>query len=287
MLPLTLAFATWIRPQGTGSRTLYSKHTGCDRVLTIAVNNDNQVRATVGYISFEDTVTLGTDQWSFLGVTFDYDATTDKTTAKIHYNGVLGSYMPTESYRVLDNNKNAKQYIGVDSGLSDFFVGFMWRLSIYNYLYSSFNRDIQSNGYPSGLAFGLSLLPLWQNLKGQNCDLACVNGCIRPSDCHLCLDPLCESCPSIDTLECNQCLPNASLQAQCQCNEGFRWDSATGVCESCDSTCLACSDTSKCTSCLENAQLQGDLCVCSPGYYGVASNCSACALGCSQCQSFL
>jgi hypothetical protein len=53
--------------------------------------------------------------------------------------------------------------------------------------------------------------------------VTCDNGCIRPDDCGLCADHLCDTCTEWDS-DCTTCIANAepnSATKDCECNPSY------------------------------------------------------------------
>ena len=83
----------------------------------------------------------------------------------------------------------------------------------------------------------------------------------------------------LNTLNCATCAPNLGL------------NTVTGLCVTCDSSCLSCSlpnDASKCSACFPNAVLAGaapNSCQCAPGFFAYPNiaQCGSCDSSCAQC----
>jgi hypothetical protein len=72
------------------------------------------------------------------------------------------------------------------------------------------------------------------------CAKNCSHGCVRSSDCNLCLDPLCQDCSHWDN--CNACLVNAEMDALgvCHCNDHMFFNKSSLKCEFCHEHCETC-----------------------------------------------
>lgn len=286
MLAATLSFAVWVRPQGSGIRTIYSKHTGCDRIFVVSLNSSSQLMFQVEYYNapFSDsTITIVSDQWSLIGVTFEYLSGSQQTIVKTYYNGIQGAYTYTTTFTLVDEYPSAEQYIGVDSGLVSYFKGFIWGISIYNNLHTTFSAQMQGSGCPIGLSFCLSTAPFLQTILGDPCASSCTNGCVRPTDCSFCADVLCDVCSEFDTFGCTTCIPNAEVEVTCKCFQGYFFNSAARICDLCPATCLTCDKATSCVHCYDNASLNAlGQCNCVTSFYPNPTS-KSCALCSSQC----
>lgn len=290
ILPSTFTFSAWLRPQGTAQRTLYTKHSAPDRLLTISLNTANQitVKTSSTCTSFCDlSVALLDDQWSFIGLTFEYQASMDRALVRMYYDGEMGSFVYADRFRVTDIYTDMEQFVGVDWGFEDYYEGFIWRISFWNYLTTEFQLAISSKGCPADAPFCLSSRFFWQTSTNEPCLSSCTKGCVRPHDCGLCTDLLCEICTNIDTSECAHCVLNASVMHTCVCNQGYYAALSRRSCFRCDSSCLACSNTAlPCTLCESGAVLDSSgKCVCSHSYYlsPTSSKCIPCPSNCNRC----
>jgi hypothetical protein len=108
----------------------------------------------------------------------------------------------------------------------------------------------------------------------------CSDGCVRGTDCRLCLELLCDDCPiwstPTDTVECGTCVPGTETDASnaCQCETDKQFYELTEECGTCPDECESCNRTDNCTACLD-------------GYYLDTANdpqvCPPCAAQCATC----
>ena len=102
----------------------------------------------------------------------------------------------------------------------------------------------------------------------------CVEGCMRPTDCRMCDDPQCMSCPT-DYDACEDCLDSAApiVDGECVCPEGTDWSLVHDECRKCADTCITCPhDLVECIDCED-------------GYYPDGSlDCAQCIEACATCR---
>lgn len=232
---------------------------------------------------------LAEDKWTYVGLTVEYRASTGFTTVEAFYDRASVGVIYTGPFRVMDSEQSLAQYIGAeDNPPSNFYKGFIWRVSFYNAPFRDFGPGIRAPGCPSDLDDCLSSYPLFQTTRGDYCKPTCLHGCVRPSDCHLCRDALCDICPEVDTFACIQCHPTLMMITTCECDEGYYWNSAKDSCLPCDSTCVACATATFCTKCHMNASVDiSGKCKCKDSRYPdpTSSNCSSCSEECLTCLS--
>lgn len=292
MFPATFSFSAWLWPLGSGLRTIYSKHAGCDYVLTVSLTAANYllIQSPDTSVSFTYlSAALIPDQWVFLAFSCEYQSASQSTSIRIWLDGVVDATIYALNARYVDNNPTLRQYIGADEGISSFYQGYIWKISIFNYKTVGFGGEIQSPRCPTGLGFCLSQYSLLQTITGANCAPECVNGCTRPSDCSLCADYLCLFCSYFDTFACSQCVPTVSLDITCHCPQGYYSNPSSQTCAPCSSLCVTCSpDAFTCQQCSDNAVLDAsNRCICAISYYFDAdlSSCVTCGSLCEVCSS--
>lgn len=250
----------------------------------------------------------------------EFEQANDLTTVRFYYNGVLGSFVCTQGYRIIDSNPISLQSIGKRGtvGGFDYIRGYLWKLTIYNYLYTDFSAEIRSSGCPSEILYCLSTSTFLQTALGSSCAGTCTAGCVRTSDCGYCPDSLCTTCSKFDfcsecstaitflslvTFSCEPCDPtckacealatkcitcfdHAELDPtdNCICSISFYPSPTSASCAPCNNDCLACTSYSICTSCKPYAQLKNANCECEEGYYGSPSACQKCPSSCLTCK---
>ena len=106
----------------------------------------------------------------------------------------------------------------------------------------------------------------------QRCSEGCSLGCIRTSDCNLCLDMLCTSCNSYaGACDSDGCISNAvSIEGVCECQPPFFYMADSNTCTTCPSGCASCTSLSACDACLD-------------GFYLEIMQCLPCNENCAQC----
>jgi len=204
------------------------------------------------------------------------------TSVQYYVDGKQARIMYAAEVYIKDESLTAPQKIGATVGLTNFYTGFIWKVEILNYVSSIVKTDFAGARQPLGLSFQLSSCPFLQTINCVSCGGTCTYGCIRLTDCSLCLDPLCQLCS--DFTSCDQCISHASNLAACQCDFGYLLDAASRICNSCSPECADCNGLTS-SSCLGNAQLSGNRCVCQSGYFPDPhpDQCSPCSPVCKTC----
>ena len=98
------------------------------------------------------------------------------------------------------------------------------------------------------------------------CSDSCNAGCMRSTNCRLCLDPYCTTCDEYG--RCLQCISGADGDP-CQCINNYQYNSETDKCGECSLHCSKC--------------LYGACSKCDDGYYFEGTECQACSAECAQC----
>lgn len=277
MLPTSLTFGIWLRPLGDG--VIYHKN----NIMKLAING-NKVEITTGspMITYTHTTSLSMNIWTYLGVTVSFSSVTGLSSITVHLDGSQAGTVYTSETFIKDESSTATQLIGTD--LTNFYTGFIWKVVICNYVSSIVTTDFGGLRQPLGLSFQLSPCAFLETINCVAC-VGCTNGCIRLTDCSLCLNPLCELCS--DFTSCDQCVTNASGLAACQCDSGYFFGVNSRICDPCSSICKTCSGSTanSCLSCQSTAQLAGTTCTCATEYYMVQTTgqCSPCQIPCLAC----
>ena len=306
-------FAIWLRPQG-GNQTVYHKA----NVLRISLSNTRRLifeifNPAVVY-SYSSNLTL--DKWVYLGITIAFSRVTGLSSINLYINGKLSRIAYKAETYIKDESVTATQLIGATAGLTDFYTGFIWNVVICNYVSSIVTSDFAGSTQPQDIAFPLSSCPFLQTINCVPCATECLDGCVRTTDCTLCLDPLCSVCSDFSS-SCEQCVPHASKIASCECDFGFivspnlsscvcpieaSFDSNTcncpigsyldpsrpTLCQSCEPTCRTCIRASACKECHSGATLDSSgRCICVQSYFPdpTSSHCSLCNDSCVSCSS--
>ena len=283
VLPTSLSFTVWLRPQGAGA--LYHK----DGVFMVSLDAGRQIVIEVGnpQTSFSHTSALALDVWTYLAVTLAFSSSTGLTSISVYLDGSQAGATFSAMTFLRDESLTAAQLIGAAAGPSQFYSGFIWKITISNFLSSIVTTDFAGFSQPLGLSFLLSPCPFLQTADCSPCS-GCLEGCVRPTDCGLCTDPLCEACHDFST--CDQCISHASDLTHCQCLPEFLYSSITRTCDSCAPECKTCIGSSylDCLSCNIPAHLKSGICACDEGYFPDpnAGHCTLCASSCKTCSSF-
>lgn len=290
----SVSFSAWIRPQAVGFQVLFRKTSDPFTTLMISLSATNSLQIdSYAYpqnvqqqLSITGAPAVPLDQWTFAACSLSYESGLSKTRTRIYYDGAE-VYMSLDTFRLMDLYSTALQGIGANNGNTDFYTGFIWRMTIYPDV-RTFAADIVSSGCPAGLSYCLSLAPITQTYTGDNCLPSCVDGCVRTSDCNLCQDVLCENCSPSET--CSQCISNAEVVgATCACSQGYFNNAVLNACDPCQSTCKACTlQASLCTACFSNAILDSaGTCACANAYYPnpTSAQCAAYNQECRTCLS--
>ena len=120
-------------------------------------------------------------------------------------------------------------FIGsVDSG----FLGFIWRFTIFpKYSTPAFYKICSDNSL-SNCLWDCPIDSFVYNGECLNCHISCTDGCVRKTDCNLCIDPLCYICENF-TQNCKECSSNAIFNQsslKCECKETYYLDSGKTKC---------------------------------------------------------
>ena len=112
-----------------------------------------------------------------------------------------------------------------------------------------------------------------ENETCGDCEPGCETGCLRPTDCHNCVDEKCEQCSDYET--CDKCVSIAEKdeEGKCQCPLDTVYSCEKQECGQCNSHCLECLPCElECTSC-------------EIGYYiNDSGACSKCHVACATCE---
>ena len=84
----------------------------------------------------------------------------------------------------------------------------------------------------------------------QPCQPGCTEGCLKGSDCVMCMDILCKECSSYD--KCSTCVENAALSSRtntCTCIPPYIFSNVTSTCVTCIEGCDECLNAETCVAC--------------------------------------
>jgi len=104
-----------------------------------------------------------------------------------------------------------------------------------------------------------------ENRQCEDCLDECTEGCVRFSDCVVCIVEYCAECHTYN--ECTICKENATLTEDktCECNVNF-FPADDNTCQSCDPACKICTDATieSCSECNTGYALIPDTTICKP-----------------------
>ena len=152
------------------------------------------------------------------------------------------------------------------------YIGLLYKFCIYQYAYSSWTTEFPVN-------CGVS-----ETVGCESCLESCTQGCIRPSDCRLCEDYLCDNC-TIFSGECqlDGCITNTQLtNGICTCDAPNHYLSDIDACTTCLPGCAECSLSVSCDVCMDGFYLTESL-TCDPCHEGCSVCEDATSIGCSAC----
>ena len=282
LFPASFTFSAWIRPQGSGLRTLFSKKTPTTDIFTLRVGTAGTLELKIGspVTTYAHTRALTLDIWLFVGVAVAYDSAAVQTTLTFYYDSVLHATSYVGSFVVLDTSWTAAQTIGCSGTFGDYYSGFIWRVKVSNYLANDPISDYQSPSQPAGTSYLLSPCPFNRTPNCLLCLPACPNGCVRSTDCSLCADSLCDVCSAFTTVSCTTCVPSATDLPPCTCPLHWYFSSVNRDCRACDIACDTCDEGVHpgCLTCAVGHYMQpmnANRCfeTCPSGYVGSAGVC--------------
>jgi len=110
---------------------------------------------------------------------------------------------------------------------------------------------------------------------------SCSYGCVRPENCNLCEDELCEECTSFEA-DCATCKEHSAKQSGiCKCNTGYFQDN--DKCSECTRNCNRWF-LDECLECNFGYSLfEGGCIFCAEGTYFESGSCLSCDPSCDGC----
>jgi len=197
LLAPDLTIETWMRPQGSGIRTIFAKSVGCVPIFALRVNSNGYLEIAEELSTTTNSQTLTVDIWTHIAVTAAFNSGSKDSTISFYQNG-LPTYSSQTAF-LRDFYLTASYHIGMKSG-TDYFQGFIWSLSLRNSLLSAAEiaGKVRAQGCPSDFSFCLSPASFLQTAEGTACLPACEYGCVRPTDCSLCADRMCSACETFE-----------------------------------------------------------------------------------------
>ena len=242
-----LFICIWIRLNQFGD--IFSKQINSVDTLKIYHNNSlfYYINTTFQQYTNQATNLVDMYNWQFVGIGAQYDPLNILTTLYISYSKNNDLWTITNDFY---SDYNSSLFV-IGSNKNSGFFGFLYSIEIYNYqIWIFYNANC--NGYyvcPDLSSLGVCNISQ-VNSKADSyycgnssycngcvdCLSNCSYGCVRPSDCSLCSNPVCTTCQNF-TEYCG--LPVGS-------NAGTNHNYVN-----CDSTCLTCTGPSynQCSSC--------------------------------------
>jgi len=213
LLAPSLTIDTWIRPQGSDTRTIFAKSIGCLSILTLRINNSGYIEIATEHSTVSADTALKADVWTHIAATVTYNSHLEDTNLELYHNGLR--IKSVQIPRLWDEHLTAAYNIG-RNGESDYFKGFIWSVSVHNSVLSASDiaGKVASAGCPSGLSFCLSPAASLQTAEEEACLPACVYGCVRTTDCSLCADKFCSVCADFETT-LQTCRANGAQPCSC------------------------------------------------------------------------
>jgi len=198
LLAPSLTVEAWIRPQGTGVRTIFAKYKDCVSIFALRLRSNGYLEIAETQSSTTDNTGLIENKWVHIAVTVAFNSHFEDTSVSFYQNGVQTSSF--QSLYLWDTHLTAPFSIGRNSG-GDFYKGFIWSVFLYNSVLSASDiaGKVTPQGCPSGLSFCLSTAAFLQTAEGEACLPACEYGCVRNTDCSLCSERLCSVCEDFET----------------------------------------------------------------------------------------
>ena len=245
LLNSIVTLETWIKPESSGDLMTIGE------IYFIVALSEDLMPSITRESSFLGTTSIAT-QWTNLAVQVE------NKIVRIFVNGVQTDIGEVNS--VILDSLDYSHIIG--SG----YTGFIYRFCIKNRIVDVFDIDpdheCSGNNDCTTCPFGVCLSEcaaseFIDDGECLNCSDKCTEGCDRETDCRLCIDELCLSCPTSHEV-CEECVPGAeeNSQGQCECTDDTVYDQENEVCTQCAIGCEECNHgTLDCTKCEENFYL--------------------------------
>ncbi|CAG9335140.1 unnamed protein product [Blepharisma stoltei] len=290
--------STWVMPiSATGAlfckqtdSGLFTKYMSFELInqfpsLTLTLKDSS----TITYTSSISSLKVDLSQWNFISAVSSISATPQQIII-----------LTTNTYTDTSSNLRASWLNDLQSSffltigachldslaLNSFYFGFLWDLKVYNAPISSSLTLSSCNGCSlcpidnSNACLDSCLInSFWDGSSCSLCLPACFShGCVRgDKNCNLCQDVICEICDDY-TGTCMTCKTNAALVgSNCQCNEGYYWNSNNEECDLCDTSCKTCTSSTylDCLTCVDGLDMASRICMasCPLGYSKSSSGC--------------
>lgn len=247
----------WLRLDSTTStRTILSKY-GDKIYYKLTLNSLNQLSLIINKESFNDSFSntpstidigsLSSGIWHNIAIVFNFRKPDTIITFYNKSNILTTITLPTAFFK--DYLASSSGYITLGAHYTggvytEMFSGFIAAFKVANtanYNPSSYGNECVMSGF---CLVNCSLTQYFDaGCKG--CNAACMNGCIRGTDCRLNEDPLCASFENYKG--CSECMMLAGMKnGKCECveNAGFRSSSSTCTCnigyKETNGRCLTC-----------------------------------------------
>ncbi|CAG9332943.1 unnamed protein product [Blepharisma stoltei] len=185
-------------------------------------------------------------------------------------------------------------------GSTNFIIGYIYSLKIYNYPKTDFSSSSSGCGCQACTDSDqcLSTCTVSESYNKdqricESCLAGCqANGCVAADRCNICFDPICAACTTFEYGSCKRCRDHAAYDSDgiCKCNSQFYWDKDAEACKACGTLCSSCSDKENCDKCLDDNTMSIDSenvgnCKCNGYAYYNGNECEACGDLCVSCDS--
>lgn len=205
-----------MRHQRSGIMTLFAKSVGCSSIFLLRINSNGYMEIVTELDNiYTNNIAIMVNVWTHIAATIMVNSYSGDSTIALYQNGFHTSSHQTSI--LADVYRTASYHIGMREN-ADFYQGFIWSVSLRNNPLSAeeIAGKMKSAGCPSGLSFCLSSAEFLQTAEGEACLPACVYGCVRTTDCSLCIDRMCSACETFET-SLRSCRANGE---SCSCLHG-------------------------------------------------------------------
>ncbi|CAG9321678.1 unnamed protein product [Blepharisma stoltei] len=297
-------FTTWINPSSSNSVLFAKRDSSLNDILIISLlNGSPNIRISLDYgtlYSFTAQNTVPMNAWSLYMVTFDIFS--GNTVILSFINSVQDTLQGISNGYFNDISGHMRVTIGGDSKSpsrervlteGSFFNGFIYSVCIQNekisspssFLSSACSSSCSSCPKLTGCIPNCGINQYWTGTSCSNCHSGCSSCSGDSSSCTLCSNPKCLLCSSYSTQTCTSCIDPSAILPNCECENGFYWNSGTERCEAvpdgyylenddtlikCPDFCSLCTSDTYCSKCIENASIVDNLCKCNDGFSGTA-----------------
>ena len=239
------------------------------------------------------------DVWTYFSVSTEILGT-GKTKVVLKVNNSQEDDYETLVATFFIDKKDTSHPLRIGGTSGDSFEGFLWSFKIYNIHGMD---DFATTGCPSecsGFCPTELICPSYCEFDHypdgtgcSPCKSGCNKGCVRPENCDLCDDDLCDECNYFsyytDPIEdracttcgakvCSGCKKNAkTVGDKCECKITYYKEPSDKECHDCTDNCDRCSshEIDKCTECSSGYYLTNNVCnsFCPTGYNKLTKTC--------------